>query len=77
MNWRAWHTFQLTLVAALLMLTAAMGAAGMLRLTHGELSASQTKALLGVLYWGTYPLVFTALGALAWHVVRSERGDYV
>ncbi len=73
---RAWYVFQGALIGALLVLTAAMAGAGALRVTQGELSGEQTRLLLGLLYWGAYPLVFTALGALAWHVVRSERGDY-
>lgn len=74
--WRAWHTFQVCLVAALLVLTLAMAVAAFLRVTAGELSVDQTRVMLRSLYWGTYPLGFVALVALAWHFVRSERGDY-
>ncbi len=74
--WRAWNTFQASILGAFLALTAAMVVAGALRITTGELTADQTRTLLQALYWGSYPLVFLALASLIWHAVRSERGDY-
>lgn len=75
-SWRAFDTFQAALAGAAAVLLAAMTAAGALWLRHGTLAATQTAGLLGLLYWGTYPLVFLGLGALLWHFVRFYRGDY-
>jgi hypothetical protein len=75
-RWRAWNTFLAALGGAFLAFLAFLATALALRLRDGELSDGQAKTLLGLLYWGTYPLVFLALGALLWHLVRFYRGDY-
>jgi hypothetical protein len=74
-TWRAWDTFAWSLGAAFFAFLAFLGAALALRL-RGELTAGQSETLLGLLRYGTYPLVFLALGALTWHFVRFYRGDY-
>jgi hypothetical protein len=74
-TWRAWDTFAWSLGAAFFAFLAFLGAALVLRL-RGELSTGQSETLLGLLRYGTYPLVFLALGALLWHFVRFYRGDY-
>ncbi|MEK6975609.1 MAG: hypothetical protein AABY18_04615 [Candidatus Thermoplasmatota archaeon] len=74
--WRAWNTFLLSLGIAFLAFLGFLGASLVLHLRHGDLSDGQAGALLRLLYWGTYPLVFVALGALGWHLVQSERGAY-
>ena len=74
--WRAWQTFQVSLGGAFLAFLAFLGVSLALKLQHGELTAAESATLLRLLYWGTYPLVFVALGALAWHLVRYYRGDY-
>lgn len=74
--WRAWHTFQTSIVIVFLFLLGMMATAAVMRIRHGELTTAEAKALLGVLYWGTYPLLFVALAALGWHMVRFYRGDY-
>ncbi len=56
------------------MVLAMMGAL-FLRISQGDLTQSQAGLFLGVLYWGTYPLVFAVLGLLAVHTVRRERGQ--
>lgn len=75
-RWRAFHTFQAALAGAAMVLLVTMAVAGTLRLRQGDLAPPQTDALLALLYWGTYPLVFVGLGALTWHFVRFYRGDY-
>lgn len=75
--WRAWTTFQVSIVLVFLFLLGMMAAAAVMRLRHGELTTSEAEALLGVLYWGTYPLLFVALISLGWHMVRFYRGDGV
>lgn len=72
---RPWHAFQLSIVLVFLFLLGMMATAGIMRLQHGELTTAEAEGLLGVLYWGTYPLLFVALGALAWHMVRFYRGS--
>lgn len=74
-SWRAWDTFAWSLGAAFFALLAFLGAALWLR-RKGELDVGESEALLGLLRYGTYPLVFLALGALLWHFVRFYRGDY-
>ncbi|HEX2066345.1 MAG TPA: hypothetical protein VHI93_05980 [Candidatus Thermoplasmatota archaeon] len=74
-TWRAWDTFTWSLGAAFLAFLAFLAAALALRL-QGHLELGPSKALLGLLRYGTYPLVFVALGALLWHFVRFYRGDY-
>jgi len=74
-TWRAWDTFAWSLAAAFFAFLAFLAAALFLRL-RGELAPSQSSLLLGLLRYGTYPLVFLALGALTWHFVRFYRGDY-
>lgn len=74
-SWRAWNTFTWTLGAAFLAFLAFLAAALVLRV-RGQLTTLQSEALLGLLRYGTYPLVFIALGALLWHFVRFYRGDY-
>ena len=76
MRWRAWTTFQVSLAGAFLAFLAFLATSLVLHLREGELSEGQSELLLRLLYWGTYPLVFVALGALAWHLVRFYRGDY-
>jgi hypothetical protein len=75
-RWRAWTTFLVALAGAFLAFLAFLATALVLHARDGELSDGQARALLGMLYWGTYPLVFLALGALLWHLVRFYRGDY-
>lgn len=75
-RWRAWTTFLAALGGAFLAFLAFLATALALRLRDGTLSDGQARTLLALLYWGTYPLVFVALGALAWHLVRFYRGDY-
>lgn len=74
--WRAWNTFQTSLVMVFLFLLGMMAAAATMHIRHGELTTAEAEGLLAVLYWGTYPLLFLALGALGWHMVRFYRGDY-
>ena len=76
MAWRAWQTFLACLGGAFVAFLGFMGASLALFLRHGELTSAESGTLLRLLYWGTYPLVFVALGALAWHLVRFYRGDY-
>lgn len=76
MRWRAWHTFQASLALAFLAFLAFLAASLLMKQLHGELSDSEAAALLALVYWGTYPLVFVALGALTWHLVQTERGAY-
>ena len=76
MKVRAWHVFLTCLGLAFLGFLAFLGTSLVLRQLHGELTDGEAGALLRLLYWGTYPLVFVALGALAWHFVQSERGAY-
>lgn len=73
---RAWRLFQGSLVGAMLLFMVAVVVSVLMKWRHGGLNGAQTDALLALLYWGTYPLVFLSLGALAWHFVRLERGDY-
>lgn len=75
-RWRAWNTFLACLAGAFLAFLAFLATSLVLHLQHGELSDGEARTLLSLLYWGTYPLVFVALGALAWHLVRFYRGDY-
>ena len=75
-RWRAWTTFQVSLAGAFLAFLAFLATSFILHQRDGELTESQSATLLRLLYWGTYPLVFVALGALAWHLVRFYRGDY-
>jgi hypothetical protein len=74
-TWRAWDTFTWSLGAAFFAFLAFLGVSLVLRM-QGELSVQQSGTLLGLLRYGTYPLVFVALGALTWHFVRFYRGDY-
>jgi len=76
MRWRAWQTFQVALAGAFLAFLAFLGVSLLLQQRHGELADAESALLLRLLYWGTYPLVFVALAALAWHLVRFYRGDY-
>ena len=76
MRWRAWQTFLAALGGAFLAFLAFLATSLALRLRHGDLAAGESALLLRLLYWGTYPLVFVAVGALAWHLVRFYRGDY-
>lgn len=76
MTWRAWQTFQAALALALGAFLAFLAASLILHQRHGTLTDGEASGLLRLLYWGTYPLVFVALGALAWHLVQSERGAY-
>jgi hypothetical protein len=76
MPWRAWNTFLASLAGAFLAFLAFLATALALHARDGDLGDGQARALLALLYWGTYPLVFVALGALLWHLVRFYRGDY-
>ncbi len=76
MQWRAWHTFLASLGLAFAAFLAFLGTSLALHQWHGALTDAEAVALLRLLYWGTYPLVFIAVGALAWHLVQSERGAY-
>lgn len=76
MHWRAWHTFLASLGLAFAAFLAFLGTSLVLHQRHGTLTDGEAEALLRLLYWGTYPLVFLAVGALAWHLVQSERGAY-
>lgn len=76
MKVRAWHVFLTSLGLAFVAFLAFLSASFLMHQRDGELTTAQSKALLSLLYWGTYPLVFVALGALSWHVVQSERGAY-
>ena len=74
--WRAWHTFLASLGGAFVAFLGFLAASWWMHWRHGELTRGEADGLLGLLYWGTYPLVFLALGALLWHLVQSERGAY-
>lgn len=76
MKIRAWHVFTGSLGLAFLALLAFLSASFFLHQTHGELTDGEAAGLLRLLYWGTYPLVFVALGALTWHLVQKESGAY-
>lgn len=73
---RAWTLFLGSMAAALLALLTIIFVSIALRLDQGGLDGAQTDVLLGLLYRAIYPLVFLSLGALTWHFVRAERGDY-
>lgn len=75
MRWRARHTFLAALGGAFVCFLAFL-AASLWASRSGGLGDAQARVLLGLLYWGTYPLVFVALAAMAWHYVRFYRGDY-
>lgn len=75
-TWRAADTFRAALLVSFVVATAAMAAAGWLRVQGGPLTEVEATRLLAVLYWGVYPAAFVAFGALFWHLVRSYRGDY-
>ncbi|MGB0653684.1 MAG: hypothetical protein ACPGQL_10850 [Thermoplasmatota archaeon] len=74
---RAWRIFQASLAAAFVAFLLFMGLALAARLVKGELPAEDADRLLRLLYWGTYPLVFIALGALTVHFVQYYRGSTV
>lgn len=74
--WRAWDTFRASLATALAALLVFVLVSIALRLVHGGLTDAESGLLLRLLYWGTYPLVFVALGSLLWHLIRYHRGDY-
>lgn len=74
--WRAWHTFLASLGTAFVAFLAFLAASFLLHQRRGDLSDGEAGGLLALLYWGTYPLVFVALGALLWHLVQTERGAY-
>jgi hypothetical protein len=76
MRWRAWNTFLASLAGAFAAFLAFLATALLLHARRGELGDREAGALLALLYWGTYPLVFVALAALGWHLVRFYRGDY-
>jgi hypothetical protein len=76
MRVRAWHVFLTSLGLAFLFLLASLAASFLLHQRAGDLSEGEARVLLRLLYWGTYPLVFVALGALGWHFVQAERGAY-
>ena len=76
MRWRAWNTFVATLAVAFAAFGIALAVALLLGMTQGSLSPEQAALLLGLLRYGSYPVVFVALGALLWHYVRTYRGDY-
>ncbi len=75
-GWRAFDTFRWALAAAVLAFLLFLGASAVLRAAQGSLTSGEARLLLGLLYWGTYPLVFVALGALAWHFVAFYGGRY-
>ncbi len=75
-GWRAWHTFLVSIGLVFVFQLGMMGAAAVIRVQRGELTTQEAEGLLGVLYWGTYPLLFVSLVALGWHMVRFYRGDY-
>ena len=74
--WRAWDTFLWSLGAAFVCLLAFLAASVAAHQMAGELGPAQSELLLGLLRYGTYPLIFVALGALLWHYVKSETGGY-
>lgn len=74
--WRAWDTFVASLAICFASFLAFLLASMAAYTTHGSLNQEQSELLLGLLRYGTYPLVFVALGALAWHYVKSESGGY-
>lgn len=76
MAWRAWHTFLGSLGLAFVAFLAFLAASLALHGRAGAVGDGEAALLLRLLYWGTYPLVFVALGALLWHLVQSERGAY-
>lgn len=76
MRWRAWNTFVATLAVAFAAFGVSLAAALLLGLAQGGLTAAQAELLLGLLRYGSYPVVFVALGSLLWHYVRLYRGDY-
>lgn len=73
---RAWHLFTYAGAAAFLAFTSVIFVSIALKATAGGLNPAQTDAMLRILYWGCYPLVFVALGALIWHFVKTETGGY-
>ena len=76
MRWRAWDTFQWSLGLAFIAFLGFLLVSLILRWQHGFLLDSEAAPLLRLLYWGTYPLSFVALGSLAWHLIQTERGAY-
>ena len=75
-RWRAWDTFRASLATALAAFLVFVLVSMALKLVHGGLTDGESALLLRLLYWGTYPLVFVALGSLLWHLIRHYRGDY-
>lgn len=75
-RWRAWNTFQWSLGLAFVAFLGFLAASLVLRWQHGSLQDDEARPLLRLLYWGTYPLSFLAIGSLGWHLVQSERGAY-
>lgn len=76
MRWRAWHTFLASLGLAFAAFLGFLAASLLLHAQHGDLTDGEAAVLLRLLYWGTYPLAFAALGSLGWHLVQTERGAY-
>lgn len=75
-TWRAWDVFRLSLAASFLAFLLFIVVTVVLHLAHGDLTDRESGTLLRLLYWGTYPLVFVALGSLFWHLVQFYRGAY-
>lgn len=79
MNWRdlrAWDVFAISGAGAFLAFMTVIFVSIGIKLASGGLNEPQTDAMLKILYWGCYPLVFLALGALSWHFVKTETGGY-
>ncbi|MEK6986026.1 MAG: hypothetical protein AABX89_06565 [Candidatus Thermoplasmatota archaeon] len=74
--WRAWDTFVAALAVCFASFLAFLLASVAAHAAQGDLNREQSELLLGLLRYGTYPLVFLALGALGWHYVKSETGGY-
>ena len=76
MKVRAWTVFLASLGLAVGLFLAFLAASFLLHQRDGEVSDAAARSLLALLYWGTYPLAFVALGSLGWHLVQTERGAY-
>ncbi len=73
---RAFDVFRVSLALSFMSFLSFLFVSIALNAIHGELTDAESNALLGLLYWGTYPLVFVALVSLTRHFIQHYRGAY-